>query len=192
MSFEKIHLNTSNEIRNSKVAPKSKLLKQIRVILGLAKIEGYDDSGRIRGEKGIFLPNSDIVSLLNNAMTPGRVLIGQDIFISLLKEAKIPPELIVNDNVRAKLVGLTHSIPAPPIPEPQIRIETAVHKSPIKRKIDNEEPTNPKVQRTEPPLLEREDLRPILKRSRDESPPRLEPQIAYKRPRTIQQWDLLD
>ena len=36
-------------------------------------------------------------------MTPGRILAGEERFITLLREAKVEPELIINDNVRAKL-----------------------------------------------------------------------------------------
>ena len=192
MSFEKIHIKPPHEITNSKIAPKSKLLKQIRVILGLAKIQGYDESGRIRDSKGNFIPNSDIVTLINHAMTPGRVLIGQDVFISLLKEAKITPDLIINDNVRSKLAGVTPSVSAPPVHDPQIHIESTPVKTPMKRKIENDEAVPFKQQRTDPPVLEREDLKPILKRSRDESPPRLEPQNVYKRSRVTPQWEIPD
>ena len=96
MSFEKI---------NVKLPQKSKILRQIKVILSLAKIGGYDDEGKIKDDYGNFIPNSDIATLLNYAMTPGRVMIGQDHFIKLLKKANVSPDLIINDNIRAKLIN---------------------------------------------------------------------------------------
>ena len=209
MSFQKVTLQ-----RPTKNTPKSKILKQIRVILGLAKIQAYDEVGRIRDSKGNFLPNSDIVTLLNNAMTPGRVLTGQDVFISLLKEAKIPPELITNDNVRAKLTGLTTQIQTETIDDPQIHVQLAERERHVTKPKQTTEPQRYATKRSHeiepeipskmsrheltesaPPVLQREDLKPILKRRRDESPPRLErenDQETYKRTKPIPSWEVPD
>jgi hypothetical protein len=93
-----------------------KLMRQFKVILKLAKIDGYDAIGRIKGLNGEYMDNTDIIALLINAMTPGRVLKGQERFIELLREAKVEPELIMNDNVRYKLLK--------PLPAAQQNIDT--------------------------------------------------------------------
>ncbi|RWR98833.1 hypothetical protein B4U79_14110, partial [Dinothrombium tinctorium] len=80
-----------------------KINRMLKIILGLARINAYDVTGRIRNGRA-FMPNTDIVALINHALTPGRVLVGEHEFIHLLHEAKINPDLITNDNLRSKLV----------------------------------------------------------------------------------------
>jgi hypothetical protein len=82
-----------------------KFKKIMKIILKLAKINGYDVLGRVRNNKGEFI-DSSIISLINNAMTHGKLLLGQNEFISLLKEANVEPDLIYNENVRAKLINI--------------------------------------------------------------------------------------
>jgi hypothetical protein len=82
-----------------------KFTKIMKIILKLAKIDGYDVLGRVRNKKGEFI-DSSIISLMNNAMTHGKLLLGQNEFISLLKEANVEPDLIYNENVRAKLINI--------------------------------------------------------------------------------------
>jgi hypothetical protein len=82
-----------------------KFKKIMKIILKLAKINGYDVLGRVRNKKGEFV-DSSIISLINNAMTHGKLLLGQNEFISLLKEANVEPDLIYNENVRAKLINI--------------------------------------------------------------------------------------
>jgi hypothetical protein len=77
----------------------------MKIILKLAKINGYDVLGRVRNKKGEYI-DSSIISLINNAMTHGKLLLGQNEFISLLKEANVEPDLIYNENVRAKLINI--------------------------------------------------------------------------------------
>ncbi|RWS26471.1 hypothetical protein B4U80_02435 [Leptotrombidium deliense] len=64
------------------------MLKQLKIILKLAKINAYDENGRIRDKSGTFIENIS------------RVLLAEKEFIDLLNEANIDPELIINDNVR--------------------------------------------------------------------------------------------
>jgi hypothetical protein len=83
-----------------------KLTRLLKIILKLANIEGYNQEGKIKTPSGDYLMHSDIVSLLNHAMTVGRVLIGEQEFIKLLYKAQIEPDLIVNENVKSKLSNL--------------------------------------------------------------------------------------
>lgn len=83
-----------------------KLINQLKIILKLAKIDAYDTSLRIKNNRGEFIEHSNIINLLQNATVLAKVLVGQDDFISLLFKAKVEPELIANENIRAKLINL--------------------------------------------------------------------------------------
>jgi hypothetical protein len=83
-----------------------KYVNQIKIILKLAKIDGYDNNLRIKNENGNFIENSNIINLLQNATIAAKVLIGQDAFINLLFNAGVEPDLIVNENVKSKLIRL--------------------------------------------------------------------------------------
>ena len=83
-----------------------KMQKFFIVILKLARKYGYDDSLRIRLKNGNYLEKSNVIDLLNNAMSMGKVLYGETEFIELLQSSNINPDLIINDNVRKKLIQL--------------------------------------------------------------------------------------
>ena len=85
-----------------------KMQKFFIVILKLARKYGYDDSLRIRLKNGNYLEKSNVIDLLNNAMSMGKVLYGETEFIELLKSSNINPDLIINDNVRKKLIQLNN------------------------------------------------------------------------------------
>lgn len=87
----------------------NKLFRQIKLILKLAKVNAYDINGRIRNEDGSFLDNSDITHLISYAMSPGTVRKGEDTFIKLLYQANVEPELLYNNNLKAKLQELYNS-----------------------------------------------------------------------------------
>src|ERR1700677_698966 len=67
--------------------PFEKLMKQLKIILKLARIDAYDLDGHIRGADSSMIYNSDILHLLSHAMTPGRLLIGESDFLKLLHAA---------------------------------------------------------------------------------------------------------
>jgi hypothetical protein len=74
------------------------------VILKLARKIGYDSDLRIKLKNGKYLEKSNIVDLLTHAMSVGKVLYGEQEFIDLLADSDVDPDLIINDNVRIKLL----------------------------------------------------------------------------------------
>lgn len=82
-----------------------KLINLLRVMSKLASIQGYDEEGRIQSRSGGYMNNTDIAFLLQNSMAPGKLIVGQDEFIHLLIKAKVNPDLILNENVRSKLLN---------------------------------------------------------------------------------------
>ena len=76
----------------------------MRTVFNLALINGYDKQMRIRNSKGEFVPNSNLMDLLNHAMSVGKKLENINEFIDLLAEAEVDPEWIINENVRQMLV----------------------------------------------------------------------------------------
>ena len=98
-----------NEIKPSKKKTHpfiDKLSRIMKIFLKLANIKGYDLIGRVRNQNGDFVNDSDIISLINHSLTHGKLLYGQNEFIKLLFEAKIEPELIINENIKSKLLDL--------------------------------------------------------------------------------------
>ena len=82
-----------------------KIHRFIKVILRLAKYDSYDDEYRIKSENGDYVKRSNIVDLLTNSMSPGKILHGEEEFISLLARANVDPELLLNENIKSKLLN---------------------------------------------------------------------------------------
>jgi hypothetical protein len=129
----------------SKVEPKQdkiktkiydKLHKFVKVILKLARKFGYDDDLKIKLRDGKYLEKSNIVDLLTYAMSVSKVLYGENEFIELLHSAGVSPDLIINDNVRSKLIHLQNKgkVPNDNINHMEVDITTE------KRKIDRKRP----------------------------------------------------
>ena len=98
----------TSEVSSNKDKIKSRIYDKIhrfiKIILKLAKFVGYDDDLRIKLKNGDYLEKSNIVDLLTHAMSAGRVLYGEQEFIELLADSHVDPNLIINDNVRMKLI----------------------------------------------------------------------------------------
>ena len=99
-------ISSSVEKPTDKVKSKiyDKIHRFIKVILKLARTVGYDEDLRIKLNNGKYLEKSNIVDLLTHAMSVGKVLYGESEFIQLLAESDVDPNLIINDNVRLKLI----------------------------------------------------------------------------------------
>ena len=145
----------SEEIEVKSNSPKKKvnvffdkITRIMKIFLRLANIKGYDLIGRVRDSNGNFMKDSDIISLISHSLTHGKLLLGQNEFINLLYEAKIEPELIINENVKSRLLNLysdknTDSIENSSVTvinedkkDDEIRDNKSVKKKSLKRKID--------------------------------------------------------
>ena len=130
-----------NKTKKKSITQSDKVKRMIQVILKLAKIEGYDENGRIKAKNGIYLEKSNIINLLNYSMTIGSPLIGEYEFVELLKECKIDPNLIINEKIKSKLINDYDNTKITKI-EPTVVI--------AKRKFeDMEEESNKKVKTNE-------------------------------------------
>jgi hypothetical protein len=109
-----------------------KLTKQIKIILKLAKVNGYDADLRIRGEGENFINNSNIINLLADATSASKVLIGYNEFIRLLYEANVEPELIINENVKYQLIKMYEGQPKRGFTQMYTRTSPAVFREPDK------------------------------------------------------------
>ena len=99
-------LTTIVEKSTDKIKSKiyNKIHRFIKIILKLARTIGYDEDLRIKLRSGKYLEKSNIVDLLTHAMSAGKVLYGEDEFVELLADSNVDPNLIINDNVRNKLI----------------------------------------------------------------------------------------
>ena len=103
-------LTTVVEKSTDKIKSKiyDKIHRFIKIILKLARTIGYDDDLRIKLRSGKYLEKSNIVDLLTHAMSAGKVLYGEEEFVELLADSNVDPNLIINDNVRNKLIQFTN------------------------------------------------------------------------------------
>ena len=112
-----------------------KMYKTVEIVAKLADIKGYDKTFRIQAPDGNYMPNSNLITLITHAMSSGRVLHGEQEFISLLHRAGVGPELILNENVKSKLASFYSKSQEYPISAP-IVYES---RQSIKRSLDDEE-----------------------------------------------------
>lgn len=137
----------------------------IKILLKLAKIEGYDENGRIRNRNGEFIDGSSLLHLIINAMSVGHVLVGESEFIDLMKEAKITPDEIPNNNVKAKLLASLYTTQPAPTPQMTPRTYSRIQETPMDFR---QETKRKRVDSPEAPVLEEEDTQPSAKRRRHE------------------------
>ena len=80
-----------------------KIHNLMRIVLKIAENNSYDDNFKLKGSDGRPIEDSDIVSLLMNAITHEKVLKGEKDFIRILYESKVNPQWIINEKMRSKL-----------------------------------------------------------------------------------------
>jgi len=122
-----------------------KIENLLKIMAKLAKIQGYDENWRIRNQKGQFIDDTNVAALLTYAMSPGKVLNGEQNFIDLLNEAGVSEELVLNEAIKAKL---KRSFPViNEEVEPRITFDSSVvpPRKPMKRKHDDFEEDSEKL-----------------------------------------------
>jgi hypothetical protein len=112
-----------------------KMYKTVDIIAKLADIKGYDKTYRIQAPDGSYMPNSNLITLITHAMSSGRVLHGEQEFIALLYRAGVEPELVLNDNVKSKLISFYSKSLERPVSAPIVY----ENRQSIKRPLDDEE-----------------------------------------------------
>src|SRR5882757_4278569 len=83
----------------------------IQMVIKLSQINGFNDNFNIRGSDGQFIPNTNIAKLLGLTQHRVRTQKGVPELINLLYEAKIDPNIIHNEGIKAKLLELYSSPP---------------------------------------------------------------------------------
>jgi hypothetical protein len=99
--------------------------EKLATILALtALVGGYGPDLRIKDESGNPIYNSNVLKLVNNALSMSDILIGYDRFVNILFQANVNPEWIKNENLKERLMGLYErrtvpkTINPPPSPPP--------------------------------------------------------------------------
>ena len=77
--------------------------KLLLVVLQLAKKNLYSENLSLRMKDGTELSSIQFINLLNYAMSQGKALAGIQDFVEMLFEARITPEMLVNENVKLLL-----------------------------------------------------------------------------------------
>src|SRR5882757_3052036 len=81
------------------------------MVLKLSQINGFNDNFNIRGTDGEYIQNTNIAKLLSLTQHRIRTQKGVPELINLLYEAKIDPNIIHNEGIKAKLLELYSSAP---------------------------------------------------------------------------------
>jgi hypothetical protein len=156
--------------------------RMLKIILKLASVNAYDETGRIKNTSGTSIENSDIVTLLNHALSKGTKLVAESEFVEMLHKGNVEPDLIINDNVRAKLEYLYHASPrrTQPRREPS---PVLLRKEPIRPPVVRETHAKRRRDQVEDDIADADDVEPAHKRPRNES-------IKRKRPEGPPAWEI--
>ena len=126
-----------------------KIQRLLKIALKIASLDAYDEDFKIKDSNGNPIEDSDIVALLNNAISNQKLLVGENDFIRLLFEAKVDPNWIVNENMRSKLLNYRPMNTRPKQPPPEQTIPKYIHTStPPNRPQTPNEPTKRKGEET--------------------------------------------
>lgn len=90
-----------NAIRNHAIDRQRRLLQ---IMMKLAAVSGYNEDGNLKNKDGTYNKETDIISLLMYALAREKAMRGIDQFVDLLLEARVPPMLITNENLKQKML----------------------------------------------------------------------------------------
>lgn len=95
-----------NTIRDYAIDRQRRLLQ---IVMRIASINGYNEKMNIKDKNGKFVEGTDIIPLILYSVTKERLVKGIDAFVDLLVEAKVPPDVITNENLRQRLINSGHA-----------------------------------------------------------------------------------
>lgn len=84
-----------------RISSKTRII--INVILKLVALDAFNENGEIKDRTGGYIEKSDVIKLIDLAVTREREAVGEDAFVAWLKTAKVDTELIVNNRLRVKM-----------------------------------------------------------------------------------------
>jgi hypothetical protein len=96
-----------------------KLRKLLNIILKIGLNNSYTEDFEIKDKFGKPIRDSDISALLNHAIIPQKILVGENDFIRILYDSKVDPNWIVNENLRLKLLNYRPTHQSPPRSPPK-------------------------------------------------------------------------
>jgi hypothetical protein len=88
----------------------SKQIRILKIALNLAKINSFNGDLNVKKKDGTFNPNSNLAQLLNITQNKVKVNPGIEDLIFQLKEAKVDPNLIINEIIKGKLSSPSNDI----------------------------------------------------------------------------------
>lgn len=83
----------------------TKLTRAINIAIKLSHAQTIDQDGHLLDAENQRVPNADLISLIQYAVSKGRARIGESEFIRALHLAGVSPSLIGNDDIRMKLMS---------------------------------------------------------------------------------------
>src|SRR6266700_2337321 len=82
-----------------------KIHKFLYIVLKVALRNGYNNDFSLNDINGRPIYDTNIAELLNEALSPQKILLGENDFVRLLYEAEVDSNWIVNENIKAKLLS---------------------------------------------------------------------------------------
>ena len=131
--------------------PSDRQTRIMKIALKLAEINGYNEDLNVKRADGTFNTRSNLVKLLNISQTNARGTDGIPEIIRLLHLAKIDPNIIINENMKSRLLEMNNSqinSSRPPPPQNVSRTKEAfgskIIKSAKRKRLDNGEHSSSK------------------------------------------------
>ena len=122
----------SNTPKKNPINNINKYFSLLKIGLKLALINGFNDEFKIKSQDGSYVEGSNIIQLLNFALSHGKRPVGETDFVKLLSEAKIDPSMIKQDDIRSKLEQLNRiSNPAIPSSSPTFPSISVTESNPL-------------------------------------------------------------
>lgn len=109
---------TKPKKQKENIFSKSAIIERVvTIIVPIALLKAVDNYLRIRNRDGSAVEGSNLKDLLSYALTPGKALVGENEFVELLSRAKVNPDLIINGNLKSKLISYNNNKNQDNIPE---------------------------------------------------------------------------
>ena len=119
------NLNNSNQVNQNRTVKNNTMVKReiggmkkrqsniLKIALILANKRAYNDKLQIKRRDGSFNQDSDLIKLLGLTQNKVKNITGLYDFIQQLQASKIDPDLILNENIKDKLIAFKDKQPKP-------------------------------------------------------------------------------
>lgn len=117
----------------------NKIYKLLNIVLKIALKGGYNEDFRINDSEGNPIVNTNIAKLIQAAVSPDKLIVGEKDFVRLLYEANVDPNWIVNQRLRHMLSKYRPTRPKTlNISQPDLSTQISTQYSPQQTNFQND------------------------------------------------------